>query len=72
MKKYVFALTFALVYLSSCKDECKLCTTEIYYNGEEQKNLETEEVYCGEALEAIESEPNTMTVGPLKRVRSCE
>ena len=72
MKKIIIPLGLLSFGLSSCKEECKSCETEVYYNGELKNNLRSVEVYCGEALELIESEPNSITVGHLKRVRSCK
>ncbi len=72
MRKLIIPLTILLFCFPSCKEECKTCEYEVYYNGELKENLTSSEVYCGEDLELIESEAASITVGPLKRVRTCK
>ena len=72
MKKIILPFALLLLGFSSCKEECKTCKIEVFYEGEKKENLGSENTYCGEILEAIENEPSTITVGPLKRVRICK
>jgi hypothetical protein len=71
MKKIVLPFALLLLGFSSCKEECKTCEIEVFYEGEKKVNLGSSNIYCGEVLEAIENEPSTITVGSLKRVRTC-
>jgi hypothetical protein len=72
MKKIIFPLLLLILGFSACKEECKTCEIEVFYNGEKRENLGSVTTYCGEVLEAIENEPSSTTVGPLKRVRTCK
>ena len=71
MKKIILSLVVILLSFSSCENECKTCTIQVFYDGVEKENLETVEIYCGEALDAIESESRTSTVGSIQRTRTC-
>ena len=72
MKKILLPIALVLLGFTSCKEECKTCEIEVYYYGEKKENLGSFTVYCGEVLEAVENEPSTTVVGPLKRVRTCK
>ena len=72
MKKIVLSFALLLLGFSSCKEECKTCEIEVFYDGEKKETLGSSNIYCGEVLEAIENEPSTITVGSLKRVRTCK
>jgi len=72
MKKIILPLLLFIISFSACKEECKTCEIEVFYNGEKKENLSSTNVYCGEVLEVMENEPKTTIVGPLKRVRTCK
>tara|TARA_B100000780_G_scaffold240658_1_gene182858 strand:+ start:2393 stop:2617 length:225 start_codon:yes stop_codon:yes gene_type:complete len=72
MKNILFPLGLLLLGFTSCKEECKTCEIEVFYNGEINEDLGTVDVYCGEVLEVMENEPKTTIVGPIRRVRTCK
>jgi hypothetical protein len=72
MKKIILPLALLMLGFSACKEECKTCEIEVFYNGEKKENLGSVNVYCGEVLDHMENEPKTTTVGPIKRVRTCK
>ena len=70
MKRIIFLLSLLLALsLNSCKEECKICEIEVFYEGIKKESLGSIETYCGEVLDIIESEPETTEAGLLKRVR---
>lgn len=71
MKKILFPIGLLLLGFTSCKEECKTCEIEVFYNGVKQEYLGSLDLYCGEILDVMESEPRSTTVGPLTRVRTC-
>jgi len=71
MKKILFPIGLLLLVFTSCKEECKTCEIEVFYNGAKMEHLKTVNVYCGEVLDAIENEPKSTIAGPIERVRTC-
>jgi hypothetical protein len=73
MKKTILTLSLILICFSSCKEECKTCSYKVYYIGDSNTDtLRNEEMYCGDVLDIIESEPTTTTIGKLRRERECD
>ena len=73
MKKTIFALILSLIFLSACKEECKVCSYKVYYFGDTNTDtLYNDVIYCGESLEIVENEPKNTTVGSLRRERKCD
>jgi hypothetical protein len=70
MKKIISLFAVIILCFSSCKNECKTCTIRVFQDGVEQEQLETSETYCGEALDAIESQ-SSVTAGSIQRKVNC-
>lgn len=70
MKKIISFSALILICLSSCENECKTCTIRVFKDGVEQEQLETSETYCGEALDAVESQ-SSITAGSIQRKVNC-